>query len=120
MLSCCVCSVVEENIEKSYNTFYKIKEVSLYMEEIWLPDEIQSIVQDKPCEKNNIGMSDSQVFMYEDMVLKIQAASDETENEVLRLPLAEGQDSCAADRGILCCGPKSIQSHVENLRKNGV
>ncbi|MDE5803640.1 MAG: aminoglycoside 3'-phosphotransferase [Lachnospiraceae bacterium] len=75
------------------------------MEEIWLPDEIQSIVQDKPCEKNNIGMSDSQVFMYDDMVLKIQAASEETENEVCvcrwlkdRIPVPRIEAYCVADK----------------------
>lgn len=52
------------------------------MDGIWLPECIRGMVKGKAYEQNMIGMSDSQVFMFEDMVLKIQPATEETENEV--------------------------------------
>lgn len=52
------------------------------MENIWLPDQIRTAIEGRAYEKNNIGMSGSQVFLFEDMVLKIQNVSKETENEV--------------------------------------
>lgn len=79
------------------------------MKAIWLPDEIQSVVQDKPYEENNVGMSNSRVFMFDDMVLKIQEASEETENEVRvirwlkdRIPVPRIEVYCTADKRAYC------------------
>ncbi len=66
------------------------------MKNIWLPDRIRSAVRGKTYEKDETGMSGSQIFLFEDMVLKIQEASRETENEAAvcnwlagRLPVPE-------------------------------
>ncbi len=79
------------------------------MEAIWLPDEIKCIVRGKPYEENNIGMSDSQVFMFEDMVLKIQAASEEADNEARvsrwlkdRIPVPRIAAYCTAGKRAYC------------------
>ena len=49
--------------------------------DIWLPDNIRRVLDGKAFEANNVGMSDSSVYMFDDMVLKIQNHSRETENE---------------------------------------
>lgn len=66
------------------------------MEKLWLPKQIERMVAGKRFEKNKVGMSGSQVLVFDDMVLKIQARSEETENEVnacrwlgKRLPVPE-------------------------------
>lgn len=74
-----------------------------------LPDAIKSIVHDKPYEENNVGMSDSRVLMFDDMVLKIQAASEEAENEVRvsrwlqgRIPVPRIEAYCTEDEEAYC------------------
>lgn len=52
------------------------------MKNIWLPDPIRSAIEGRAYEKDNTGMSGSEIFLFEDMVLKIQDVSRETENEV--------------------------------------
>jgi len=49
--------------------------------DIWLPENIRAAIDGKPFEVDNVGMSDSSVYMFDDMVLKIQNHSRETENE---------------------------------------
>lgn len=46
-----------------------------------LPDEINRLVKAKEYKINDIGMSDSEVRIYDDYVLKIHPCSDETDNE---------------------------------------
>lgn len=53
------------------------------MEKLWLPDSIRKIVKGKEYRENHVGMSDSRVFMFDDIVLKIQAYSRETDNEYM-------------------------------------
>ena len=48
---------------------------------IELPAEIQNYVGTREYEVNNIGMSESEVRIYDQYVLKIQAGNDETDNE---------------------------------------
>lgn len=48
---------------------------------IWLPDSIRAAVQNKPCTEDNVGMSGSRIFIFDDKVLKIQKHSAETDNE---------------------------------------
>ena len=73
------------------------------MEKTWLPDSIRSAVNGKKYEENQIGMSGSKVLVFDDMVLKIQKASMETENEVRvcnwlkgRLPVPEIIEYCVS------------------------
>lgn len=46
-----------------------------------IPNDIQKIVGTKPYELNDVGMSDSEVRIYDEYVLKIQPCSHETDNE---------------------------------------
>ena len=43
-----------------------------------IPDKILEIVGNQSSYSNNVGMSDSEVLIYPDYVLKIQAESEET------------------------------------------
>lgn len=51
------------------------------MEQLCIPEKIQSIVGTKAYLVDNVGMSDSQVRIYDEFVLKIQPQSAETNNE---------------------------------------
>ena len=46
-----------------------------------IPDKILEIVGNQSSYSNNVGMSDSEVLIYPDYVLKIQAESEETKCE---------------------------------------
>lgn len=79
------------------------------MEKTWLPDSIRSAVNGKKYEENQIGMSGSKVLVFDDMVLKIQKASMETENEVRvcswlkgRLPVPEIIEYCVSSETSYC------------------
>ena len=50
-----------------------------------IPNKIQNILKDKLCIQDTIGKSGAGVYIYEDMVLKIQKADAEAENEVKML-----------------------------------
>ena len=52
------------------------------MEQLCIPEKIQSIVGTKAYSVDNVGMSDSQVRIYDEFVLKIQPQSTETNNGV--------------------------------------
>ena len=51
------------------------------MRHLELPEDIQAIVSTKEYSLNNVGMSESEVRIYDDYVLKIQPQSEETDNE---------------------------------------
>lgn len=51
------------------------------MEKLYLPQKILEIIKDKNFEKDEIGMSDSSVLIFDDMVLKIQPCSKWSKNE---------------------------------------
>ncbi|MGN0341668.1 MAG: phosphotransferase [Roseburia sp.] len=51
-----------------------------------LPEDIQAIVGTKEYSLDHVGMSDSEVRIYDDFVLKIQPQSEETNNEFLEQP----------------------------------
>lgn len=51
------------------------------MDAIWLPDSIRKMVRGRRYTLNDVGMSGSKVYMFEDMVLKVQKHSEETDNE---------------------------------------
>lgn len=79
------------------------------MEKIWLPDGIRTAVKGKKYKENQTGMSGSKVFVFDDMVLKIQKESKETENEVRvcnwlrgRLPVPEIIEYCVSDEISYC------------------
>lgn len=61
------------------------------MKEIMLPKQIEELVKDKPYTLSNIGMSGSQVLMFEDMVLKIEMRSDYVEKQVRIMRWLEGK-----------------------------
>ena len=49
---------------------------------IELPENIRKILLNKEFKVNTVGKTNSQVYMYNNMVLKIQNQSNETENEI--------------------------------------
>lgn len=51
------------------------------MSELWLPNRIRTRIAGKAYQENHVGMSDSSVFIFDDVVLKIQKHSSETDNE---------------------------------------
>lgn len=61
------------------------------MKEIMLPKQIEELVKDKPYTLSDIGMSGSQVLMFEDMVLKIEKRSDYVEKQVRIMKWLEGK-----------------------------
>ena len=61
------------------------------MKEIVLPKQIEELVKDKPYTLSDIGMSGSQVLMFEDMVLKIEQRSDYVEKQVRIMRWLEGK-----------------------------
>lgn len=46
-----------------------------------IPDKIQKLIGEKRFEIDNIGMSGASVYLYDDMVLKVESLSFESENE---------------------------------------
>lgn len=56
-----------------------------------LPEQIKNIIADKSYTLDEIGMSDSQVLLFDDMVLKIQPDSAEAENEVAIMRWLDGK-----------------------------
>ena len=48
---------------------------------IEIPQKIKDLTANKNYTKDSVGMSDSQVILFDDMVLKIQQSSNETVNE---------------------------------------
>lgn len=61
------------------------------MKEIMIPKQIEELVKDNPYTLSNIGMSGSQVLMFEDMVLKIEMRSDYVEKQVRIMRWLEGK-----------------------------
>ena len=49
---------------------------------IQIPSKIQKIIGNEKYIIDNVGMSGSSVYVFEDKVLKIQAAGSESENEL--------------------------------------
>lgn len=52
---------------------------------IQIPSKIQKIIGNEKYIIDNVGMSGSSVYVFEDKVLKIQAAGSESENEYLMM-----------------------------------
>lgn len=61
------------------------------LNEIWLPDSIRAAVRNKPCAEDNVGMSGSRIFIFDDTVLKIQKHSEETDNELRVIEWLDGR-----------------------------
>ena len=51
------------------------------MNDFYFPKEIENLISAKPYSVDSIGMSDSLVLIFDDMVLKIQSVSRCSENE---------------------------------------
>lgn len=49
---------------------------------LYFPQKIKDFIGNKKYERDSVGMSDSQVILFDDMVLKIQQSNSETANEV--------------------------------------
>ncbi len=56
-----------------------------------IPTQIQEILQDRNYTADSVGQSDSQVLLFSDMVLKIQADSEESRNESQMLSWLSGR-----------------------------
>lgn len=63
------------------------------MENLYIPSKIKSFIDNKTYNIDNIGMSGSQVLIFEDMVLKIQDNSSFVQNEVDIMQWLEGRIS---------------------------
>ena len=61
------------------------------MKEIMLPKQIEELISGKPYTLSDIGMSGSQVLMFEDMVLKIEQRSNYVEKQVRIMRWLEGK-----------------------------
>ena len=61
------------------------------MKEIMLPKQIEELISGKPYALSDIGMSGSQVLMFEDMVLKIEQRSNYVEKQVRIMRWLEGK-----------------------------
>lgn len=58
---------------------------------IQISGSIQKIIEDEEYNVDNIGMSDSSVYLFADKVLKIQTADEEAENEYLMMKWLRGK-----------------------------
>lgn len=96
------------------------------MENIWLPRNIELAVKDLPYRRDKVGMSGSEILIFDDMVLKIQERSAETDNEFKvikwlngRLPVpeiieygeAEGKVYCLMTKmpGLMACDKSYLE-----------
>lgn len=61
------------------------------LENYYIPSEILNYIQDKQFQFNNIGMSDSKVICFDDMVLKIEKSSEESDNEHRMMAWLDGK-----------------------------
>ncbi len=61
--------------------FYGERKHTLEGKMLYLPEDIKRIVGDQPYVKNDIGMSNSEVLIFPEHVLKIQQRTAETDNE---------------------------------------
>ena len=82
-----------------------------------IPDKILEIVGNQSSYSNNVGMSDSEVLIYPDYVLKIQAESEETKNEKDIVAWLDGQVPVP---GILRGRWNSVYANDTNNRKNAM
>ena len=85
-----------------------------------IPDKILEIVGNQSSYSNNVGMSDSEVLIYPDYVLKIQAESEETKNEKDIVAWLDGQVPGSWNSGILRGRWNSVYANDTNNRKNAM
>lgn len=71
---------------------------------LYIPQKIKDIIGNRKYTKDSVGMSDSQVILFDDMVLKIQQSNNETANEVNMLKWLND----------ILPVPKLIASEIEN------
>lgn len=58
---------------------------------IQMPDNIRKIIEGESYIVDNIGMSDSSVYLFSDKVLKVQSADEESENEYMMMKWLKGK-----------------------------
>lgn len=61
------------------------------MTDLYLPQELKSMIQNQAYSVDNVGMSDSKVLIFEDKVLKIQPETVETQTEHVMMNWLAGQ-----------------------------
>lgn len=52
---------------------------------IQIPNSIRKLIESESYAADNIGMSDSSVYLFSDKVLKVQSANEESENEYMMM-----------------------------------
>lgn len=61
------------------------------MENLYLPEELKRMLEGQTYTMDDIGMSESQVLIFEDKVLKIRPQTEETESECVMLTWLDGK-----------------------------
>lgn len=67
------------------------------MKDLYIPQKIRRMIKGKPCVADTVGMSDSQVILFKDCVLKIQEESEESDSESRMMKWLRDQASRAAN-----------------------
>jgi len=83
---------------------------------MWLPDKIRDAIGDRTYQLDDIGLSGSQVLVFDDMVLKIQPESSETKNEYEMMVWLEGKLPVPK---IICQLAENGSSYLLMSRVNG-
>lgn len=98
-----------------------------------LPENIRSLISDELYKKDDIGMSDSSIFLFDDKILKIQECSEEAENEYRMMTWLQGKlpvprilayeimenQSCllmSKARGAMACEEVYMQNPVDQAK----
>lgn len=58
---------------------------------IQIPNSIRKLIESESYAADNIGMSDSSVYLFSDKVLKVQSADEESENEYMMMKWLDGK-----------------------------
>lgn len=75
------------------NKVSKIQHFKEFMQQIYLPEKIKSLISDKSFTLDDIGMSGNQVLIFEDMVLKIEDSSTFVSEQIQLMRWLEGRIS---------------------------
>lgn len=61
------------------------------MKDLYMPEKIRRMIKGKTCVADTVGMSDSQVILFKDCVLKIQKESEESDSESRMMKWLQGK-----------------------------
>ena len=56
-----------------------------------MPEALKEKIGDRPCQMDNVGLSDSQVICFDDMILKIENSGEEPDNEYRMMTWLRGK-----------------------------